>query len=104
VPEYDYDATRRVARGEPETIRRVVRDDADETRRAPSQAGAEDETRRAPARDGEEETQRLPAPDEDSTEPLVRRRRPRPEWLEGRDAADDGEEPLVWPREPPPDR
>jgi MFS family permease len=100
VPEYDYDAKRRVARDEDETIRRVVRDDEDDTRRA----GEEDATRRAPVRGGDEDaTRRITGPDEDSTEPLVRRRRPRPEWLDGRDAADEGDEPLVWPRDRPPD-
>jgi MFS family permease len=82
VPEYDYDRRRRAPAGEPEP---------------------DDETRRMPGRSGEEETQVVPAED-DATEPLVRRRRPRPEWLRDREGEDGAEEPLVWPREPPPDR
>jgi MFS family permease len=54
---------------------------------------------------GEEPTERTADPGEEPTEPLVRRRRPAPEWLSDRDSApdDDATEPLVWPRDPPPD-
>jgi MFS family permease len=50
-------------------------------------------------------TERIDDPSEDATEPLVRRRRPAPEWLSdrGSDEEGDGTEPLVWPRDPPPD-
>jgi MFS family permease len=53
----------------------------------------------------ESPTERVRDPSEDATEPLVRRRRPAPEWLSAHDSAPDGDatEPLVWPREPPPD-
>jgi hypothetical protein len=64
---------------------------------------AEPPTRRAPAAD-EDTLRREPAPEEDATEPLVRRRRPRPEWLRDGDPGDEGDEPLMWPREDPPDR
>ena len=51
-------------------------------------------------------TERTADPARTPTEPLVRRRRPAPEWLSDRDSAqdDDATEPLVWPRDPPPDR
>jgi MFS family permease len=51
-------------------------------------------------------TEKLRDPTEAATEPLVRRRRPRPEWLADRDSEPDGDEtePLVWPRDSPPDR
>jgi len=51
-------------------------------------------------------TEPITDPSADATEPLVRRRRPTPEWLPDRDSApdDDATEPLVWPRDPPPDR
>jgi hypothetical protein len=44
-------------------------------------------------------------PSAEATEPLVRRRRPAPEWLSDRDSEQDGDttEPLVWPRDSPPD-
>jgi MFS family permease len=51
-------------------------------------------------------TERVRDPSETATEPLVRRRRPAPEWLADRDSAPDEDvtEPLVWPRDTPPDR
>jgi MFS family permease len=53
----------------------------------------------------EEATAPLTDPSEEATEPLVRRRRPAPEWLSDRDSEQDVEatEPLVWPRDSPPD-
>ncbi|MFZ0386363.1 MAG: MFS transporter [Solirubrobacteraceae bacterium] len=49
-------------------------------------------------------TERTAGPSQDAPEPLVRRRRPAPEWLSDRDSSqDDATEPLVWPRDPPPD-
>jgi MFS family permease len=50
-------------------------------------------------------TERVGDPSEEMTEPLVRRRRPAPEWLPDRESARDGDatEPLVWPRDTPPD-
>ncbi len=61
--------------------------------------------RRSPSPDSPPQTERVTDPSEDATEPLVRRRRPAPEWLPDRDSAPDGDatEPLVWPRDAPPD-
>ncbi len=49
--------------------------------------------------------ERVRDPSEDATEPLVRRRRPRPEWLPDGDSEANGDttEPLVWPRDTPSD-
>jgi MFS family permease len=78
-----------VDRSEAET--RVTR-----TRRSRRPVESDERTSPPPERDTD--------PGEESTEPLVRRRRPAPEWLPDRDSArdDDGTEPLVWPRDPPP--
>jgi MFS family permease len=60
---------------------------------------------RSPSPDPPPQTERVRDPSEDATEPLVRRRRPAPEWLPDRDSGSDGDatEPLVWPRETPSD-
>lgn len=134
VPEYDYrasrrtpaadeDETRRVVAGSEDETRRVERIDEDETRRIERVDEAEtrriepvdeDATRRIERADedttrriepgSEDETRRISRIDEDATEPLVRRRRPAPEWLRDRGGDDAADEPLVWPREPPPDK
>jgi MFS family permease len=75
---------------------------------SPAQASSSPERPRPepPAEEPPAPTERVRDPSEDATEPLVRRRRPRPEWLADRDAAqdEDATEPLVWPRDSPPDR
>ena len=51
-------------------------------------------------------TEVIADPGQEETEPLVRRRRPAPEWLSEAGHAPDPDvtEPLVWPRDPPSDR
>jgi hypothetical protein len=77
------------------------------TRRRTSRADADlvEPTERVPPPPSSPPTERTADPGEEPTEPLVRRRRPAPEWLSDRDSAqdDDATEPLVWPRDPPPD-
>ncbi len=78
----------------------------DPTRR-PVPPSEEPTERHAPATDEPDGVQAPPItdPSEDRTEPLVRRRRPKPDWLPDRPDPDGtGQtEPLVWPREPPTD-
>jgi MFS family permease len=83
------------------TRTRTSREDADRGERIPSPPPTE-----RVSDPSEQSTQRATDPGEEPTEPLVSRRRPAPEWLPDRDAADDADatEPLVWPRDPPPDR
>jgi hypothetical protein len=95
----DEDSTRRMASVDADERRRGQRDDADETQRI---ARADtDETQRV-ARADTDETTRISDRGEDAPEPLVRRRRPEPDWMRDRGSDDAADEPLVWPREPPP--
>ena len=74
-------------------------------RRRPREPAERDERASSPPteRTSSPPPERHPDSGEESTEPLVRRRRPAPEWLRDGDPADDEDatEPLVWPRDPP---
>jgi MFS family permease len=96
----DGDDARRIVGGDEDDTRRIVGDDEDGTRRIVG--GDEDDTRRIAPRD-DEETGRIADRTEDVTQPLVRRRRPEPDWMRDRGRDDAADEPLVWPREPPAD-
>jgi MFS family permease len=101
VDRTDENETRRVERTDEGDTRRVGRTDENETRRTGDARDGEQETRRMP-RPERDDTQRIDEPGDDATEPLVRRRRPPPDWIRDRGGDDAADEPLVWPREPPP--
>ena len=96
-----FDPTERVP--PPPPTERSADSGGEPTERSPDPGG---EPKERSADPGEEATERSADPGEEATEPLVRRRRPAPEWARDRDSAqdEDATEPLVWPRDSPPDR